>query len=160
MSNESVIVANTASYSDKDGENSQVDIIPVDSTAIDEGQLDCTCICCSNEMEAYQPKQRDILEQFSRKGRHYVLSWYEKHVWKALCASKKKIYCRYALKHNMFTPCGVKPDAAFTTRGFEILKRLLKGFLLMKFQHPITRKDEMRIKIQANFSATIACGIS
>ena len=39
MSNESVIVANTASYSDKDGENSQVDIIPVDSTAIDEGQL-------------------------------------------------------------------------------------------------------------------------
>ncbi|KAL5477793.1 hypothetical protein EMCRGX_G024637 [Ephydatia muelleri] len=66
-SNESVIVANTASYSDKDGENSQVDIIPVDCTATDEGQLDCTCICCSNEMEAYQPKQRDILEQFSRK---------------------------------------------------------------------------------------------
>ena len=59
-SNESVIVASTASYSDKDGENSEVDIMPVDCTATDEGQLDCTCICCSNEMEAYQPKQRTI----------------------------------------------------------------------------------------------------
>ena len=59
-SNESVIVANTSSYSDKDGENSEVDIMPVDCIATDEGQLDCTCICCSNEMEAYQPKQRDI----------------------------------------------------------------------------------------------------
>ena len=59
-SNESVIVANTASYSDKEGENSQVDIMPVDCTATDEGQLDCTCICCSNEIKAYQLKQRDI----------------------------------------------------------------------------------------------------
>ena len=39
-------------------------------------------------MEAYQPKQRDILEQFSRKGRHFVLSWYEKLVWITLCVSK------------------------------------------------------------------------
>ena len=59
-SNESVIVASTANYSDKDGENSEVDIMPVDCTATDEGQLDCTCICCSNEMEAYQPKQMTI----------------------------------------------------------------------------------------------------
>ena len=62
--------------------------MPVDCTATNEGQLDCTCIYCSNEMEAYQPKQRVILEQFSRKGRHFVISWYEKHVWITLCVSK------------------------------------------------------------------------
>ena len=71
--------------------------MPVDCTATDESQLDCTCICCSNEMEAYQPKQRDILEQFSRKGRHFVISWYEKHIWITLCVSQSVFQVNFSI---------------------------------------------------------------
>ncbi|KAL5460338.1 hypothetical protein EMCRGX_G033783 [Ephydatia muelleri] len=81
-SNETVIVASTASYpvtstcgniidGSEHGEKSQVAIMPVECTAADKGHLDCTSVYCSNEMEAYQPKQRDILEQLSRKERSF-----------------------------------------------------------------------------------------
>ena len=41
--------------------------------------LKCSTVCCVNEMEAYQPKQNDVLLQFSRKGRHFTPSWYNKY---------------------------------------------------------------------------------
>ena len=59
----------------------------------------------------------------------------------------------------MFLPCGVKPDAAFTTRGFENIKKAIEWFLAHESSAPHRVKDEMGIKIQANFSAIIECEI-
>ena len=41
------------------GEKSQVAIMPVECTAADKGHLDCTNVCCSNEMEANHPKHAE-----------------------------------------------------------------------------------------------------
>ena len=38
---------------------SQVAIMPVECTAADKGHLDCTNVCCSNEMEANHPKHAE-----------------------------------------------------------------------------------------------------
>ena len=31
-----------------------------------------------------------------------------------------RLYCRYALKHNMFSPCGVKPDTSKVLQATDI----------------------------------------
>ena len=54
------------------------------------------CNYYSNEMEAYINRNRDILEQFSRKGRHFVLSWY---VWITLCVSKSVFQADLSIPH-------------------------------------------------------------
>ena len=59
----------------------------------------------------------------------------------------------------MFSPCGVKPNAAFTTGFFENNKKAIEWFLAHESSAPHIGKDEMGIKIQANFSTTIECGI-
>ena len=41
-----------------------------------------------------------------------MLSWYLDNI---VCIKKENIL----LVLSMFSPCGIKPDAAFTTRGFE-----------------------------------------
>ena len=37
----------------KHGKKRRVAIMPVTCTAAEKGHLDCTSVCCSNEMEAY-----------------------------------------------------------------------------------------------------------
>ena len=89
-----------------------------------------------------------------------MLSWYKKHVWITLCVSKKKIfclYCRYVLKHNMFSPCGVKPDAAFTTRGFENIKKAIERFLAHESSAP---HNEARMKWELKFRPTLVQQLS
>ena len=38
------------------------------------GLLECSAVCCSNEMEAYQPKQKAIFQQISKNGRYFTCS--------------------------------------------------------------------------------------
>ena len=86
------------------------------------GLLECSAVCCSNEMEAYQPKQKAIFQQISKNGRYFTCSWYEKYSWITLCLTKKKVfcYCRYCHK---FLQAANKCDYAFTTRGFDNIKK-------------------------------------
>ena len=61
--------------------------------------------------------------QISKNGR---MSWYEKYSWITLCLTKKKVfclYCRYCHKHNTFLQAANKCDDAFTTRGFDNIKK-------------------------------------
>ena len=46
----------------------------------------CSAVCCMNEMEAYQPDQKEVLLQFSKKGRHFSPSSYNKYTHGLLCA--------------------------------------------------------------------------
>ena len=55
------------------------------------GLLECSAVCCSNEMEAYQPKQKAIFQQISKHGRYFTCSWYEKNSWITLCLTKKGV---------------------------------------------------------------------
>ena len=57
--------------------------VDLDSAAIisdydTTGLLECSAVCCSIEMGAYQPKQK---AQISKNGRYYACSWYEKYSW-------------------------------------------------------------------------------
>ena len=89
------------------------------------GLLECSAVCCSNEMEAYQPKQKAIFQQISKNGRYFTCSWYEKNSWITLCLTKKVfcLYCRYCHKHNTFLQAANKCHDAFTTRGFDNIKK-------------------------------------
>ena len=58
------------------------------------GLLECSAVCCSNEMEVYQPKQKAIFQQISKNGRYFTCSWYEKYSWITLCLTKK-VFCLY-----------------------------------------------------------------
>ena len=89
-----------------------------------------------------------------------MLSWYKKHIWITLCVSKKKIfclYCRYAVIHNMFSPCGIKPDAAFTTRGFENMIKATERFLSHDGSAP---HNEAKMKWELKFRPTIVQQLS
>ena len=59
---DNIVIGSEHRSLDSDDENSQIDKVPVECSAADKGHLDCTYVCCSNEMEAYQPKQRNIVE--------------------------------------------------------------------------------------------------
>ena len=37
------------------------------------GLLECSAVCCSNEMEAYQPKQKAIFQQISKKWKVFYM---------------------------------------------------------------------------------------
>ena len=121
---------------------------------------DCTCICCSNETEAYQPKQWDILEHNFLEKVGILCYRGIKNTFGTLCVSKKKIfslYCRYALKHNMFSPCGVKPDAAFMTRGFQNIKKAIERFLAHESSAP---HNKARMKWELKFRPTLVQQLS
>ena len=63
----------------------------------------CSAVCCMNEMEAYQPDQKEVLLQFSKKGRHFLPSWYYKYPWITLCLKDMKVCCldcQYANKQK------------------------------------------------------------
>ena len=89
-------------------------------------------VCCINEMEAYQPEQKEVLLQISKKGRHFSPSWYNKYPWIKLCLKDMKVfclYCRYAKKQKKFFQSNLSDvDVAFTDRGFDNLKKALEKF--------------------------------
>ena len=37
------------------------------------GLLECSAVCCSNEMDAYQPKQKAIFQQSSKKWKVFYM---------------------------------------------------------------------------------------
>ena len=90
------------------------------------GLMECSAVCCSNEMEVYQPKQKVIFQQISKHGRYFTCSWYEKYSWITLCLTKKVfcLYCGYCHKHNTFLQDANKCGEAFTTRGFDNIKHV------------------------------------
>ena len=90
----------------------------------------CSNICCSCEGEAYQPKNEVILASLSNKGRRFLPVWYERFPWITICATRRKIFCTYcrqarSLKMLSFSKKG---DDAFTTKGFDNLKKATEKF--------------------------------
>ena len=82
------------------------DIAPIVLAANDLTACDCRGTCCSNKSEVYQPKQMEVLKGLTKKGRNFMISWYNKYPWITLCLTKNKvfcIYCRYAHNHAQNT---------------------------------------------------------
>ena len=87
-------------------------------------------VCCINEMEAYQPEQKEVLLQFSKRGRHFSPSWYKQIPMDYLCFKDMKVfslYCRYAKKQKKFLQSNLR-DVAFNDRGFDNMKKALEKF--------------------------------
>ena len=59
--------------------------------------------------------------------------------------------------HNRFSPCGIKPDAAFTTRGFENMKKATERFLSHDGSAP---HNEAKMKWELIFRPTIVQQLS
>ena len=85
--------------------------VDLDSAAISDhdttGLLECSAACCSNETEAYQPKQKAIFQQISKNGR-YVRGTKNIHGYvtkKVFC-----LYCRYCHKHSKYLQAANKCD--------------------------------------------------
>ena len=95
------------------------------------GFVGCSAVCCSNEMEAYQPKQKAIFQQISKIGRYFTCSWYQKYSWITLCLTKRCFVCIADIVTNITHFCKLqnKCDDAFTTSGFDNIKKALEKFL-------------------------------
>ena len=122
----------TADVSKEEDVSVNLDSAAIISDHETTGLLECSAVCCSNEMEAYQPKHKAIFQQISKNGRYFACSWYEKYSWITLCLTKKNVfclYCRYCHKHNKFLHAANKCDDAFTTRGFDNIKKALEKIL-------------------------------
>ena len=89
-----------------------------------------SCMCCNDDQRAYHPHEGTVLSLFTRKGRRFLPTWYDKFPWITLCTAQKKVfcvYCRYAYKHDLFTFCK-KGDEAFSVKGFDNYKKAVEKF--------------------------------
>ena len=66
----------------------------------------------------------------TKKGRKFMISWYNKYPWITLCLTKNKvfcIYCRYAHDHKILL-FSTKYNDAFSQKGYDNMKKALENF--------------------------------
>ena len=72
----------------------------------------------------------NILKDFAKNGRNFMVGWYSKHPWITLCLTKKKvfcIFCRYARLHKTLL-FSTKYNYAFSLKGYDNMKKALDNF--------------------------------
>lgn len=100
-----------------------------DSTAESLPQ-ECDGVCCSNELQAYQPTSAAILKGLARGGRSFVAAWFTLFPWLTLCVTTSKVfclYCRYCTRHGLIS-FSKNSNPAFIVRGFSNWKKGTEKF--------------------------------
>ncbi len=98
---------------------------------ISEGDIsECSSLCCTDDLNAFQPMDKQTLMLLSGKSRNFQPSWLKKFSWLTVCLSRKRVFCllcRYAYKHKLFSfaKCG---ESAFTQTGYQNWKKALERF--------------------------------
>ena len=90
----------------------------------------CDSVCCSSELVAFQPADKETLESLSMSGGNFMATWYNQYPWLTICTVRKKVfclYCRHVEKHGMLS-FSKKGESAFTTIGYDNWKKALEKF--------------------------------
>ena len=82
--------------------------------------VQCTSLCCSSELEPFQPKSAEALRSLARNGRKFLPFWFKQYPWLTVCTTTNKVYCfycKFAMKHNLVV-FSKNSNPAFTEAGF------------------------------------------
>ena len=110
---------------------------PPEETSINESQNEsvtgpsrCTALCCSTADKVFQPTDKEMLANLTKKWRNFQPHWFKRFPWLSVCTTDKKVYCiccKYTTQHGLisFSKMGEK---AFTEAGFHNWKKAVEKF--------------------------------
>ena len=117
-------VGETESYSDRDEDredsgNSET------SPKFHKSSVSCIDVCCSNDLEPYQPKNTTLLKGLAKGGRSFLAAWFSLFPWLTVCVARGSVfclYCRYCTKHGLIS-FSKNSSPAFVDHGFNNWKK-------------------------------------
>ena len=139
-------------YPESSSEPSQPTDHPTSSESCPESSLSeavslsqCTSLCCSSELEPFQPKSAEALGCLARNGRNFLPFWFEQYPWLTVCTTSRKVYCfycKFAMKHNLVV-FSKNSNPAFTSTGFNNWKKAHEKFGSHSISH-VHREAKMK----------------
>ena len=62
----------------------------------------CDGVCCSNELQPYQPKNAAVLKGLAKNKHNFIVAWFSQFSWLTVCLTHRCVfckYCQYCAKH-------------------------------------------------------------
>ena len=87
-------------------------------------------MCCSNELQPYQPKNAAVLKGLAKNKHNFNVAWFSQFSWLTVCLTLRRVfckYCQYCAKHNLLT-FSKNSSPAFISDGFDNWKKALEKF--------------------------------